>query len=174
MSTGKYICILNSDDIFNSNNTIENIVKKIEFEKDIEIFLFSLVFFKKNRHHEIIRHYKSTTFKKWMLNIGIIPPHPSSIIKRSTYIKNGLYNKSFKIAGDYELFLRLLSNKNIKYKTYDDIVVRMKTGGASGKNIFSYLTTLNENYKALKLNKLYGNYFTLILKIPSKFLQFFF
>ena len=44
MSAGKYICILNSDDIFNSNNTIENIVKKIEFEKDIEIFLFSLVF----------------------------------------------------------------------------------------------------------------------------------
>ena len=35
---GEYICILNSDDIFQSNKTIENILKKIEYEKNLGIF----------------------------------------------------------------------------------------------------------------------------------------
>ena len=45
-----------------------------------------------------------------------MPPHLSSLIKKSTYINNGLYNKSFSIAGDFDLFLRYFFIKNIKYK----------------------------------------------------------
>ena len=37
-ATGKYICILNSDDIFQSNRTLENVIKKIKNEHDISIF----------------------------------------------------------------------------------------------------------------------------------------
>ena len=170
-STGEYICILNSDDIFQSRKTIENIVKKINSESNIDIFFFSLVYFSNKNFTNIKRHYSSINFKKWMTNIGLIPPHPASIIKKSIYDKYGLYKKSYKIAGDFEFFIRLFKVKNLKYKKYDDTIIRMKTGGASGKDFYSYMITLKENYIALKKNKKLASIILLLCKIPFKILQ---
>ena len=170
-STGEYICILNSDDIFQSRKTIENIVKKINSESNIDIFFFSLVYFSDKNFTNIKRHYSSINFKKWMINIGLIPPHPASIIKKSIYDKYGLYDKSYKIAGDFEFFIRLFKVKNLKYKKYDDTIIRMKTGGASGKNFYSYMITFKENYLALKKNKKLASIILLLCKIPFKIIQ---
>lgn len=171
---GKYICILNSDDIFQSNKTVENIIKKIESEKKADIFFFNLVYFSNKNFKKIKRYYSSFNFRNWMINIGIIPPHPASIIKKNVYDKYGLYDKSFKIAGDFEFFVKLLKVHNLQYKKYNETIVRMKTGGTSGKNLNSYIITLKENYIALIKNKQTANYFFLLLKIPNKIIQFFF
>jgi glycosyltransferase involved in cell wall biosynthesis len=171
---GKYICILNSDDIFQSDKTIENIIKKIESEKNIEIFFFSLVYFSNKNFKKIKRYYPSINFENWMISFGIIPPHPASIIKKNIYDKYGLYDKSFKIAGDFEFFVKLLKVHNLQYKKYNETIVRMKTGGTSGKNLISYLITLKENYISLRKNKKIASYFFLLLKIPNKIIQLFF
>ena len=170
-STGKYICILNSDDIFQSNETIKNIVKKINFEKNTDVFFFCLVYFSKDNFSKIKRYYASINFKKWMINIGLIPPHPAAIIKKSIYDKYGLYDKSYKIAGDFEFFIRLFQIKNLKYKKFDDTIIRMRTGGASGRNFNSYIVTFKENYIALKKNKRFASIILLLCKIPFKIMQ---
>jgi glycosyltransferase involved in cell wall biosynthesis len=170
-STGKYICILNSDDIFQSRKTIENIVKKINSERNIDIFFFCLVYFSNKNFTNIKRYYSSINFKKWMINIGLIPPHPAAIIKKSIYDKYGLYEKSYKIAGDFEFFIRLFQLKNLKYKKCDDTIIRMRTGGASGKNFYSYIITFKENYIALKKNKKFASIILLLCKIPFKIIQ---
>ena len=171
---GKYICILNADDIFQSNKTVENIIKKIESEKKADIFFFNLVYFANQNFKKIKRYYPSNNFRNWMISIGIIPPHPASIIKKNVYDKYGLYDKSFKIAGDFELFVKLLKVHNLRYKKYNETIVRMKTGGKSGKNLISYLITLKENYIALRKNKIKASYLFLLLKIPNKIIQLFF
>jgi len=170
---GEYICILNSDDIFQSNKTIENILKKIEYEKNLGIFFFNLVYFSNNNFKKIKRYYSSKNFQNWMINIGIIPPHPASIIKKNIYDKYGLYDTSFKIAGDFEFFIRLLKVNKLPYKKYDETIIRMKTGGTSGRNFYSYIVTLKENYIALKKNKKTASFFLLLLKIPNKIIQFY-
>ena len=173
-STGQYICILNSDDIFQSNNTIEKIVEQVTINRKVDIFFYGLVYFSKENFSKIVRYYPSHNFKSWMINFGIIPPHPASIIKKKIYLKYGLYDEKFKIAGDFDFFARLLKNKEINYKKKKETIIRMKTGGESGKNIRSYITSLKENYYALKKNNFYSNYLFLILKIPSKLSQFLF
>jgi glycosyltransferase involved in cell wall biosynthesis len=170
-STGEYICILNSDDIFQSNKTIENIIKKINSERNIDIFFFSLVYFSNKNFTNIKRYYSSINFKKWMINIGLIPPHPASIIKKNIYNKYGLYDNTYKIAGDFEFFIRLFKIKNLKYKKYNDTIIRMRTGGASGRNLNSYIITLRENYIALKKNKKLASIILLLCKIPFKIIQ---
>jgi glycosyltransferase involved in cell wall biosynthesis len=172
-SKGEYICILNSDDIFQSSKTIENIIKKINSERNIDIFFFSLVYFSNKNFTNIKRYYSSINFKEWMVNIGLIPPHPASIIKKSIYDKYGLYKKTYKIAGDFEFFIRLFKVKNLKYKKYSDTIIRMRTGGASGKNIYSYIITFKENYIALKKNKKIASIILLLCKIPFKIIQFY-
>jgi glycosyltransferase involved in cell wall biosynthesis len=173
-ATGKYICILNSDDIFQSNRTIENIIKKIKNERDTSIFFFNLIYFSKKNFSKIVRYYSSENFKNWMINIGLIPPHPASIIKKSVYNKYGLYKNLYTIAGDFEFFVRLLKIHNLKYKKYNSTIIRMKTGGASGRNFISYLITLKENFHALKINKQMTSIILLFFKIPSKIKQLFF
>ena len=64
-----------------------------------------------------------------MLRYGIIPPHPASVIKKSCYMKYGKYDKRFKIAADFDLFLRFIFIKKLKFKTFDYNFVKMRTEG---------------------------------------------
>ena len=60
------------------------------------------------------------------MKFGLMPPHPASIIKREIYQKFGKYNESFKIAGDFEFFLRLFYINKIKFKIMNQTIVRMR------------------------------------------------
>ena len=111
-------------------------------------------------------------FKSWMLRYGIIPPHPASIIKKKCYKKYGFYDKRFKIAADFDLFLRFIFIKKLKFKTFDMNLVKMRTGGASGRNFMSYIISLKENKFSFKKNKIFSSIFLILLKIPSKLLQY--
>ena len=173
-SNGGYICILNSDDIFHSNKTINNIKKIISKNKKTEVFLGDVAYFKKFNYYNLIRFYSSQNFKKWQMMLGLMPPHPGSIIKKTTYEKYGAYLEDFKIAGDFELFLRLFIIKKVNFKIIKNVVVRMRSGGISGKNFYSYWISTFEILKSFKINKLSSNLFFIIMRIPAKINQLFF
>ena len=112
-SKGDYICILNSDDIFNSNTTIEKVVKKIIKDKDCSIFLGDVIFFNAEKFTKINRNYSVKSFNKNLLKFGVMPPHPGSFVKKELYLKYGLYEENYKIASDYEFFLRTIYKNNL-------------------------------------------------------------
>ena len=170
-STGDVISILNSDDILNSTNTISKAVKIIKENKIYNIFLGDVVFFKDN-FHKVTRYYSSSNFKVNQFKYGMMPPHPGSFIKREIYAKYGLYKKDFKIAADFEIFLRLLFIKKNKYKKINLLVTRMKTGGISGKNIYAYIISTIEILRSFKINNLKNNYFNIVTRVPLKISQF--
>ena len=89
-STGDYICILNSDDIFHSNNTLDILSKIILKNKNYGIFLGNVAYFDKLDYYKITRFYSSKNFKPWQMRFGLMPPHPASIIK-----KKNIPTKSF-------------------------------------------------------------------------------
>ena len=174
MSSGKYISILNSDDIFHSHMSVEKMMKSIIKDEQYDLFFFGLTYFRNKAFRKVVRYYPAKNFKTWMLKYGIIPPHPASVIKKTCYEKNGYYDKNFKIAGDFDLFLRFIYLNKVKYKTFKYNSVRMKTGGASGKNLLSYIISLKENYQSFTNNNLFANAFLILLKIPSKLIQYIF
>ena len=172
-STGEIITILNSDDIYQSSSVISEVVKKIKLDNDNhDIYLGDVVFFKEKNFSFVRRFYSSKHFKPWMLRIGLMPPHPSSFIKKIVYDKNGMYDSSLKLAADFDIFLRFLFLKKIPYKYLSKIVVRMRMGGASGKNFSSYLLSSKEILYSLKKNQQSSSIFKILIRIPSKFFQF--
>jgi glycosyltransferase involved in cell wall biosynthesis len=171
-SKGDYICILNADDIFNSNVTIEKVVKKIFKNKDCSIFLGDVIFFNSENFIKINRNYSVENFNKNLLKFGIMPPHPGSFIKKEVYLKYGMYEETYKIASDFEFFLRTLYKNNIYFKKLNLLITRMKTGGISGKDFFSYIISTLEIIKSFKKNKLKYNILFIILRFPIKLLQF--
>ena len=151
-ATGNFIQILNSDDILYSDKTIENTVKKIKKYPKCNIFLGNVVYFSNNNFYKIKRYFKANKERIYNLLYGDMPPHPASFINKRIYKECGLYNTNYKIASDYDFFLRILKKKKSKFKILDDEIVKMRTGGASDKYIKSYLTTSNEILESIRNN----------------------
>ena len=107
------------------------------------------------------------------MKFGLMPPHPASLIRRDIYTEYGLYNKNFQIAADFELFLRLFVLKKLKFKIIDNTIVRMRSGGISGKNLKSYWISTIEILKSFKINNLSTNILFIIMRIPAKIVQLF-
>ena len=81
-ATGEMITMLNSDDIYQNENTISDVMEKIFKFPNISIFLGDVVYFKNTSFFNIYRYYSSKNFKRWQLKIGLMPPHPASFIKK--------------------------------------------------------------------------------------------
>ena len=171
---GEFICILHSDDIFQSNNTVKELSNIVAKNKSCNVFLGNVAYFNKLDYYKITRYYPSKNFKRWKMKFGLMPPHPASIIRKKVYNLNKMYDESFKIAGDFEFFLRLFYINKIKYKVIDYTIVRMRSGGISGKNLQSYWISTLEIFKSFAINNLTANFLFIIMRIPAKINQLFF
>jgi exopolysaccharide biosynthesis WecB/TagA/CpsF family protein len=167
-STGDYIFILHSDDVLNNPKTISNLVEYAKKTKS-ELIIGSIVYFR-NSVSKIVRFFSSVNFKSEDLLKGLIPPHTGMFIKRSLH-KKFKYKENYKIAGDFEFFLRCMLINKVPFITINEIVTRMKTGGISGKNIASYFTSSKEIKNAFYQNNLKQNFITIYLRFFFKIKQ---
>ena len=172
-STGDLISILNSDDIYQNEKTIETVINLVNQNPDYPIYLGDVVYFKNTSFFDIYRYYKAKNFKRWHLKIGLMPPHPPSFIKKSVYEKYGLYNENFKIASDFEIFLRFIYRNNLTFYKLNKVIVRMRMGGISGRNLKSYVISSLEIMKSFEINNLKTNLFNILLRLPPKIIQYF-
>jgi len=148
-ATGQYILILHSDDILNNENVISDLVKILK-KKDYSCLFGSVIFFNKTMI-DTVRFYSSINFKLSDLKKGLMPPHTGSIIKKSIYRKY-LFDTSYKIAGDFDFFVRSLYLGKVDFAIINKVVTRMKVGGVSGKNINSYIVSSFEILRSLTNN----------------------
>ena len=113
-SSGKFICILNSDDIFQSNVILEKLALVVSKNKKIKIFLGNVAYFDNSDYYNITRYYTSSGFKSWKMKFGLMPPHPASLIRRDIYTKYGLYNKKLSNRSRFRIILKIICIKKIK------------------------------------------------------------
>jgi glycosyltransferase involved in cell wall biosynthesis len=170
-SSGTFITILNSDDFFHSEKTIADVVKIIKRKKNCKIFFSDVAYFRNVSYYDIRRLFSAKYFKKWQMRFGLMPAHPGSFIKNDIYKKYGLYEENFKIASDFEFFLRVLFIESVKYLNIPCTTVRMRLGGISSKNIWSYIISTNEIIKSHKLNNLNPQYILISLRFIFKIRQ---
>jgi glycosyltransferase involved in cell wall biosynthesis len=172
-SNGDYITILNSDDFYQSDDTISNVVKVIKKNINIKIFFGNIIYFKQKELYNIKRYYSATNFNKSLMRYGIMPPHPASFIGKEIYQTNSPYREDFMIASDFEFFLRTIYIKKIKYKKINQTIVRMRMGGISTRNFLSYIISTKEILRSFLLNKIKINVFSIVLRLPIKAIQYY-
>ena len=174
IATGDIISLIHSNDIFVDTNVISKIDNIFKNNTDFDIILANLAFKKNLDEERITRYYSAKNFKPWMLRIGFSPPHSSAFFKSEVFKQVGLYQTNFKIAGDFEYFVRCFLKYKLKFNYFDECLVYMSTGGTSGKNMSSYLISSKEINQSLKSNKIYSNIFFTLLRFPIKLIQFIF
>ena len=168
LATGQIIGFLNSDDVFFDNKSLQNIISA--FEKDIDAVFGNVDYI--NTSGEIIRKWRSKPFEKESFKKGWMPAHPTFYCRKKVYDQLGVYDDSYKIAGDFELMLRFFEKNNLRTKFIDKTLVKMKTGGISNSGLISKIKILKEQFKAFKQNEIKLNKLNFILKKTLKLKEY--
>ena len=171
-ATGDIICLIHANDIFANTNVISKVVSSFKKNPDFKIILADLAFKKDLNDEKILRYYSAKNFKPWMLKIGYSPPHLSAFFRNEVFRKVGLYQTHFKIAGDFDYFVKCFLKHKLRFNYLEECLIYMSTGGTSSKNIFSYWTSSKEINQSLKSNNIYSNIFFTFLRFPMKLIQF--
>jgi glycosyltransferase len=171
LATGDVVGFLHSDDIFGSNDIIEQVVELFK-EKQTDSIYGNLQYVYKNDTSRVFRHWEAGEFSLRKLKMGWMPPHPTFYVKKSVYDAYGTFNTSLKIAADYDNMLRLLGKNKITTAYLPVVMVKMRVGGASNRSIKNIIKKSREDMYAIRVNR-FGNIFTLIFKNLRKLGQFF-
>jgi len=153
ISTGDIVFILNSDDIFYDNNVVENFVEIFQNQPEVDIVYGSIQISSNENIKKIKRVWIPTSFKPNSFKKAWHPPHPGLVVKKECYEKYGNFNKSFKIAADFELMLRFFEIHRLKSLRTESIVTIQRGGGASMK-FSGVIKGLNEIYYSFKNNNI--------------------
>lgn len=161
LATGELIGILNADDIY-FPTAIETVVEEYNRHKEGDAFCGNLMITIEQTKFERIFKPEIDCKKR---NISI--PHPSSIISKSCYLKYGLYDESYKIAADYDFFLRIALNGS-KIRVIDQVLAHMANGGVSSK---ASLKKLAEPFRIRKVHHgIFYAFYYLAIEIYTQYL----
>lgn len=172
MANGDIIGILHSDDFYVGDEIISKVVNAFD-KSGADCVYGDLQFVDRQNPEKITRNWVSGQYKPYMFLKGWMPPHPTFFIKRECIQKYGNYNTSLYLASDYEFMLRMIHKQQIKVHYLPEVLVKMKTGGASNKSLINRIKNNIEDRKAWKINKLKPAFLTLFIKPLGKIGQFF-
>jgi glycosyltransferase involved in cell wall biosynthesis len=134
VARGEVIGILNSDDFYASPTVIEKVMRAFA-DPTVEAVYADLVYVDKDDTRKIVRHWKSRPYRAGDFTRAFTPAHPTLFLRRSVYERTGGFNPEFRFSGDFEYMLRAFHTHGVKSVYLPEIVVRMRTGGATGGSL---------------------------------------
>lgn len=166
LATGELIGVLNSDDVFYSTSSIEDIVDLAQGADGVyaDIGFYNETLSKKTRH------YSSKGFYKAKFSRGFMPAHPSCYLKRDIISKVGKYSLEYKIAADFDYLVRVFSLPQASFAYLDKEVVKMREGGVSTSGFSANILLNKEIIHSCKKNGIPCSWLLVLSKYPEKLL----
>ncbi|MFK7979085.1 MAG: glycosyltransferase family 2 protein [Saprospiraceae bacterium] len=152
IATGDIIGMLHSDDIYATEDIIQEIVSPFQKHSTISSIYGNLEYFKENQKDKIIRYWKAKPYHSSFFEDGEAPPHPTLFVRKKVYEKIGGYWADFKISGDNEFMFRMLKIYQFKSFYLDKTIVKMRLGGISTRGFKSYLISTIELTRVWTMN----------------------
>lgn len=171
IASGDIIGILNSDDFYEDEQVISDVVNIFKKEK-IDAVYADLDLVAPYDTNKVIRKWRSGPFKHTNFLWGWMPPHPTLFLKREVYEKYGNFNLSLKTSADYEIMLRFFYKHKIKVAYLPRVIIKMRTGGFSDSSISHRFFANKEDRLAWEINGLKPYFFTTYLKPLRKIFQY--
>lgn len=167
LSTGDIIGTLNADDFYMDDHVLEE-VAQVFLDPTVEACYGDLVYVRQDHVAQVVRFWKSTTFKLGLFKLGWMPAHPTFFVRADVYNRLGIFDLNYKLAADFELLFRFIEQNRIKTKYIPKVLVKMRLGGASNKN---FTNVINQNKEILFILRSYYRDFSLMRFILSKTLN---
>jgi glycosyltransferase involved in cell wall biosynthesis len=170
-ASGEVVGILNSDDFFPDKTVLSAIAQAFE-DPELDAVIGDIAFVRPENLRKIVRHYSSARFHPKKFAAGYMPAHPSFYVRKKFYDQYGLYKLDYKIAADYELLIRFMHTKGIRFRYIPRILVYMRTGGVSNEGLMSRYVLNREIVRACAENGIKTNMARLAMKYFNKIFEY--
>jgi glycosyltransferase involved in cell wall biosynthesis len=169
-ATGDVVCFLNADDQYASNGVLSLVASQM-YADQLDALMGDVAFFHASNPNRQVRRYRSDRFTPERLAWGWMPAHPGLFLNRSVIERVGLFNITYKIAGDYEFVIRAFYGHALRYAHVPKVLVRMQTGGVSTDGWRAKVRLNKEVLRACRENGLKTNMLKILSKYPAKLLE---
>ncbi len=126
---GDFILFLNAGDSLLHESVVENSVRlMLNVSEPVDVFYGNVVMYDAQKGSGRVWAPKQRS------RLGLFKsclPHPATFFSKEAFEKNGLFDTSFKIAGDYEWFIRGMEKNGLRYFHIDALVTLFNKGGLS-------------------------------------------
>lgn len=169
-ASGDVIGLLHSDDVYADNRVLERVARAFD-DPAVDGVYGDLDYVSRRDPSRVMRHWRAGLYSPAQLSWGWMPPHPTLHLRRSVIDTWGGFDTNLRIAADYDAILRYLKRGQIRLKYIPEVLVKMRLGGESNRNLTHVLRKTREDYVALRRHEA-GGVATLILKNLRKLPQF--
>ena len=171
LCSGDVLGILNSDDVFASNDVVADIVKAFS-DHDTDSLYGDLQYVDPDDLKQIYRNWKGKPYKRSLFRSGWMPAHPTFYIRRHLIEKYGYYENHYYSAADYEFMARYLFRNRVSSYYLPKLMIKMRRGGQSNNNLKKRLRANRRDYLAMKKNGIPFPLLVSVLKPLSKIHQY--
>ena len=151
LATGEIIGILNADDILADTDVISTVVENFR-KNSCDAVYGNLNYTNRDNLDQVIRIWRSKSFRRNSVKYGWMPPHPTVYIKKEIFNKLGNYSMNYGHSSDYELILRFFYKHRISSFYVDKLFIKMRLGGMSNGSFKQIFKACNEDYRAMIFN----------------------
>ena len=168
LATGDFVGFLNADDMFADRTVLEQLAVAMA---NADIVYGDLNYVDGHNSLRTVRRWRSGHFQQSRLAWGWMPPHPTFYFRLQMF-RPERFDVRYRIAADYDFMLRCLSQSSPRVAYLKQVLVLMRTGGASNRSLTALWQKSKEDYWVLRKNHLSG-LFGLVAKIGRKLPQVF-
>lgn len=152
-ASGEWICFLGCDDAFHHPAALRRLMDGAKAARDARIVYGLVNRVTANGFVAEVWGGPWGADARSSCYAGFMIPHPGSLHHRSLFTERGLFDESYRVAGDYEMFLRELLHRDAYFVNH--VVVDMSFGGMSSRPAAIY-RTLQEVQRARRAHGLHG------------------
>jgi glycosyltransferase involved in cell wall biosynthesis len=169
LATGEIVGMLNADDHFAGDDVLRSVAGAFE-QEDIDALYGDLDII--DQSGRVVRKWRSGQYNRNSFKLGFMPPHPTFYCRRGLFSQFGLYSLDHGSAADYELMLRFMYRHQVRSYHLKNIMVNMRAGGVSNKNLMNRIKAWQFDLLAMRQNKIPFPILPLVLKPLRKIVQF--
>lgn len=141
LASGDIVGFLNSDDCYCTPHALSLIAGALA---QSDIVSGNLNFVREHDGSIPVRIWSPERHSKGAYARGFSVPHPTTYVTRRVVDCVGEFSTKYRIAGDYDWFLRALEIEKFHHLIIDADLVNMRLGGESTSGLFSLLKNMRE------------------------------
>ena len=172
MASGDVIGILNSDDLYEDDTVIQDVMDCFGKDADLDILYGDVDYVKSDDVSKVVRRWRSSHYYDKFFEHGHVPPHPALFVRTRVYKQAGLFDTSYKLAADYEFMFRTFKKYNFKSLYLNRLIVKMRLGGASNNSFKNILQANKEVIRSWKKNNIKVPVMLVPVRIVKRLRQF--
>lgn len=170
-ASGELVGVLNADDYLAGPTVISQMVLFLS-RHNADAVYGNLNYVNRHDTRIINRKWRSNALSRLDLKLGWMPAHPTLFIRKIYFMRYGGYSLRFGTAADYDLVLRFFFKHRLRALFLDQLIVHMRTGGMSNRNVRGVLSAIGNDYRAMVYNQLPFPAAALVFKKLRKLKQF--